>query len=163
MAVTGDAVAISDLLSEALVHAENSDTIIGMLYCRHSLEALAHHICKMNNVSFEEDFVSFAKMMKRIKPLIDREDNELMWSINSRTRGSMHYQKDDTGARSSDIPEIVFSIERIYKNNFKEPLKINKSEKYSPSTFTKLIDGIPTILLEDGYGIEGAMLMTISI
>jgi tetratricopeptide (TPR) repeat protein len=147
---------MTDFLSEALKHSNNGDTIAGMAYCRHSLEALAKFLCDKHGFTLEEEFVSFAKMMKKIQPVLKRQDNETMWSVNALTRGSMHFQRNDIGAKPEQIPSIVGLIKTVYQNNFSTFIQIDESTKLRPSTFTKLIEGVPTIMINEDVDDEEA-------
>lgn len=147
---------LTDFLSEALKHSDNGDTIAGMAYCRHSLEALAKFLCDKHGFEFEEEFVSFTKMMNMIEPHLKRQDNETMWSVNGLTRGSLHFQQNDIGARPEQIPSIVELIKTVWQNNFDTHIQISKSTEFRPSTFTKLIEGVPTIMIKDNVDPEEA-------
>ena len=147
---------ITDFLSEALKHSNNGDTIAGMAYCRHSMEALAKFLCDKHGFAFEEDFVDFTTMMKKIEPVLKRQDNETMWSVNALTRGSLHFQHNDVGAKPEQIPSIVGLMKTVYQNNFGTALQIDESTELRPSTFTKLIDGVPTIMINNNIDPEEA-------
>ena len=138
---------------------------VGMLQCRKAMECILHHkyyeeYGEYPETDQEGKYPSLIKIWKGIEKILQKQTSEVIFSINSQTRGSLHW---DFGSRNDslkhrhvdavigqitnlfeDVFGIIIDLEglKISDKNFENNIKIFVNEELTKEGITR--DSLPS-------------------